>query len=116
MSTELLDYLRTLPGRCRCGAHVETQGCRCGGDEWQVFSRALRTAALPDGTVHVNHVRPLIRGLVAPKSIGTFYRRAKSLGLLVDVDRWEDSTDEAGGNTDKPARVYDAGPNLRSAA
>lgn len=67
--------------------------------------------------MHVNDVRPLIRGRVAPKHVGQMYRRAKSLGLLVDVDRWEPSTDEAGANTDKPARVYDAGPNLsRSAA
>ena len=115
----MIPALAARPDRCAHGfAPVQHPDlCNCAElSEWSIFTRALRAAALPDGTVHVNHVRPLIRGAVAPKSIGTFYRRAKSLGLLVDVDRWEDSTDEAGGNTDKPARVYDAGPNLRSAA
>lgn len=116
----MIPALAARPDRCDHG-YAEIQHpalCNCDDmGEWATFARALRTARRNDDTVHVNDVRPLIRGRVESKHIGQFYRRAKSLDLLVDVDRWEPSTDEAGGNTDKPARVYDAGPNLlRSAA
>jgi hypothetical protein len=115
----LLAYLQALPDRCDHGyAEVQhPQLCNCAEfGEWSIFARALRSVVRSDGTVHVNDVRPLVRGRIAPKHVGSLYRRAKSLGLLVDVDRWEPSTDHEGANVDKPARVYDAGPTLRSAA
>ena len=51
-------------------------------------------------------VRPLIRGRIAPKHIGSLYRRARSEGLLVDTGQLEPSTDAAGRNTDKQSRIY----------
>lgn len=106
-------YLRADPARCSgCGYHVETQGCRCGGSEWDIFTRAVRQVASPDGTVSQNKVRPLIRGRVNPKHIGQLYRRARSAGLLIDTGEREPSTDSRGRNADKLARLY----KLRSAA
>lgn len=75
-------------------------------DEWSVFLAALRKSVRDDGTVHQCDVRPLIRGKVAPKSIGTFYRRAKSCGLIVDTGQIEPSSDTAGRNSDKFSRIY----------
>lgn len=93
-------------GRCGgCGFHVETQGCRCPGGEWATFLAALRVAAV-DGIVHQSAVRPLIRGRIEAKHIGTLYRRAKAEGLLVDTGEREPSNDVAGRNTDKLDRIY----------
>lgn len=102
-----LDTLTRLPGRCTdCGYHVATQGCACADvGEWSIFVAALRTAAV-DGEVHQSRVRPLIRGRIAPKMIGTLYRRAKREGLLADTGRREPSDDVAGRNTDKLDRIY----------
>ena len=102
----LTETLTRLPGRCSCcGYDVERQGCKCGGTEWQTFVAALRTAAR-DGLVHQSAMRPLIRGRVQPKHIGTYYRRAKAEGLLVDTGEREPSDDVAGRNADKLDRIY----------
>lgn len=103
-------YLRTLPGRCQgCGHHTPTQGCRCPGGEWRVFRDALIAVAESDGTIHQSHMRRLIRGRIAPKSIGTLYRKAKAEGLIVDTGAREPSDDRAGRNSDKLDRVYALG-------
>ena len=108
--TALDTYLRTLPGRCGgCGFHTAVQGCRCApvapSSEWAVFVAAIRQAAR-DGEVHQSDVRPIIRGRIEPKHIGTLYRRAKAEGLLSDTGRREPSNDVAGRNSDKLDRVY----------
>lgn len=112
-------YLATQPDRCPgCGHHAETQGHGAGcaptapaapTGEWPTFVAALRRAARSDGTVHQCDVRPLIRGRVKPKHVGTFYRQAKADGLLVDTGDREPSNDAAGRNTDKLDRIYALG-------
>ncbi|GAA2007843.1 hypothetical protein [Nocardioides kribbensis] len=103
----LHNYLRNLPGRCTsCGSHLATQGCTCPGGDWVIFTSALRTVADQTGTIHQSAMRRLIRGRVAPKAIGTFYRRAKAEGLIVDTGEREPSNDVAGRNADKLDRIY----------
>lgn len=105
--TGLETYLRALPGRCQgCGHHVPTQGCKCPGGDYAVFKDALRSVAEKDGTVHQRHMRRLIRGRIAPKQIGLFYRKAKAEGLIVDTGEREQSDDVAGRNGDKLDRLY----------
>lgn len=77
-------------------------------DEWAVFVAAI-TQAARDGEVHQSAVRPLIRGRIEPKHIGTLYRRAKAEGLLTDTGRREPSNDVAGRNSDKLDRIYALG-------
>lgn len=102
-------YLATRADRCSgCGYH-EVQGCHCSGSEWSVFAAAVRKVARADGTVHQSDVRPLIRGKVAPKSVGQMYRRAKSEGLLRDTGEREPSNDARGRNLDKLDRIYSLG-------
>ena len=104
-------YLATRADRCPgCGHHVPTQGCACApvapASEWSIFRAAVLAAARADGTVHQSDVRPLIRGRVAPKHVGTFYRRAKADRLIRDTGEREPSDDVAGRNADKLDRVY----------
>lgn len=107
--TALDAYLAEQPDRCQHGYHLTLQHpdlCDCQPPaEWPLFVAALRRAKRVDGTVHVNDVRPLIRGRIAPKHIGTLYRRAVTEGLLAFIG-WEPSTDAAGRNADKQARYY----------
>ncbi len=105
--------LATYPGRCPdCEYHVATQGHgqECApvapADEWGTFVSALRQARRPDGTVHANDVRPLIASIYS-KHRGQLYRRAKSDGLIRDTGMKEPSTDVAGRNSDKEARIYE---------
>lgn len=102
--------LHALPDRCSLGfAEIHhPQFCACDEmGEWAIFSRALRSVVRADGTVHVNDVRPLVRGRIPAKHIGGLWRRAKTLGLVRDTGRWEESTDERGRNSDKLARIYE---------
>lgn len=100
-------FIRRQPGRCKgCGFHLETQGCRCLGSEWQFFLMALKQATRADGTIHQRDVRPLIRKKIAPKHIGLFYRRARSEGLISETGTWEQSDDVVGRNAHKPERIY----------
>ena len=103
--TTLVASLATLPGRCTsCGFHVRTQGCRCPDGEWITFVSALRAAAV-DGVIHQSAVRPLIRGRIEAKHIGQLYRRARTEGLLREVDH-ERSDDAAGRNSHRLEPVY----------
>lgn len=103
--------LAHAPGRCAHGYAAEQHPhfCACStpgvSDEHSTFVAALRTARREDGTVHVNDVRPLVRGRIAPKHIGTLWRRAVAERLITFVG-WEDSTDAVGRNADKKSRVY----------
>lgn len=104
-----LATLATLPGRCAHGYHLATQidlCADCKPDEWTTFLAALRAAVRDDATIHQADVRPAIRGKVAPKHVGSMYRRAKSDGLIVDTLEREPSNDAAGRNTDKLDRIY----------
>ena len=103
-----LDALALLPGRCAHGFHVSQRAlCEdCTPSEWSLFRTAVLSVVREDGTVHQGDVRPLIRGRIAPKHIGSLYRRARSEGLLVDTGQLEPSTDAAGKNTDKQSRIY----------
>jgi len=77
--------------------------------EWRVFTDALtRVAHANAGRVDQNDVRPLIRGHIAPKRIGSFYRRACLDGLLV-ADGYSTSTDHEGRNAGRPMRCYRMG-------
>jgi len=111
----LATWAATQPNRCSLGfalAHHPTF-CACSDlGEYAVFVSALRQAVRQDGTVHQCDVRPLVRGRVAPKHVGTLYRRAKAEGLLADTGEREPSNDVAGRNADKLDRIY----ALRSAA
>lgn len=87
--------------------HPQCCACKVGvTSEWSVFLAALRSAG-HDGLVHQRDVRPLIRGRIEPKHIGTLYRRAKAEGLLVDTGDREPSDDTAGRNADKLDRIYE---------
>lgn len=77
--------------------------------EWRTFTNAVtRVAHAHDGQVDQNHVRPLIRGHIAPKRIGSFWRRACLDGLLV-VDGYSISDDREGKNAGRPMRCYRLG-------
>jgi hypothetical protein len=74
--------------------------------EWRTFTDAVvRVAHSHGGRVDQNDVRPLIRGRIAPKRIGAFWRRACLEGLLV-VDGWSVSDDREGRNAGRPMRCY----------
>ena len=102
------------PGRCSYGYAQQQHPdlCGCSESEWAIFAAAVRAVVRTDGTVHQGDMRPRLRGKVAPKAIGTLYRRAKAEGLLVDTGEREPSNDARGRNTDKLDRIY----ALRSAA
>lgn len=75
--------------------------------EWRTFTDALvRVAHSHAGQVDQNHVRPLIRGKVAPKRIGGFYRRACLEGLIEATPDWSISEDVEGRNAGRPMRCY----------
>lgn len=75
--------------------------------EWTEYLTAVRhCAALDGGLVRPNRLRPLLRGVVAPRRIGAFTNRAKAERLLVDAGEWEVSDDHHGRNAGRPMRVY----------
>ena len=99
-------YLTSRPGRCSgCGCHVATQGCRCAGGEWSLFVAALRASVREDGTVHACDVRPLVRGRIEPKHIGSSWRKARQSGLITEVGH-ERSDDEQGRNAGRMEPYY----------
>lgn len=74
--------------------------------EFADFLSVVRSvAAAHGGEVDQNHVRPQIRGRVAPKRIGSFYRRACLDGVLA-VDGYSISDDHEGRNAGRPMRRY----------
>jgi hypothetical protein len=75
--------------------------------EWQEFLTALEYAAMKGGgVVNPNTLRPLVRGLIAPKRLGAFTRRALAQGLMAWRGEWQISDDIAGHNGGRPMRVY----------
>lgn len=74
--------------------------------EWRTFTDALITVANVDGVVTQNAMRTLLRGKVAPRRTGPFYRRACLEGLLVATGDWEVSDDHEGRNAGRPCRIY----------
>lgn len=76
-------------------------------DPWALFVRVLRAKVRPDGTVHVNDVRELLRGRIEPHKLSSLWREAKSAGLIAHHG-WEPSTDERGRNDHAPARIWKA--------
>lgn len=103
----LVEWLAADPERCSHGYHRTAQACpACAPTtEWGIFTAALREAARPNGEVHQDDVRPLIRGRIQPKHIGTLYRRAKAERVLTFL-RKEPSGDVAGRNTHHDQPVY----------
>ena len=101
-------WSRTRADRCPQGyAPAQHPGlCECTDAEWHIFTAAVRSVVRPDGTVHQGDMRPRLRGKVAPKAIGTLYRRAKAEGLIRDTGEREPSNDFAGRNGDKLDRIY----------
>ena len=74
--------------------------------EWQTFvEAALRIGTRDGGLIDQNDLRPMIRGLIAPKRIGPFYRRACLEGWL-RAEGWSTSTDTEGRNAGRPMRTY----------
>ena len=101
-------WAKSQPNRCSYGYAPEQHpgACECSESEWSVFVAAVRQAASLDGTVRQAKVRPLIRGKIPPRHIGTLYRRAKAEGLIRDTGEREPSNDFAGRNGDKLDRIY----------
>lgn len=81
--------------------------------EWAAFIHAVhRVADQHHGRVDQNDLRPLLRGVVAPKRTGAFYRRASLEGLLRPTGEWSVSDDVVGRNAGRPVRVYELGGDL----
>jgi len=72
--------------------------------EWRLFVSALE-AAVDNGLVRPNDLRPRLRGRVAPRRIGAYTNRALKLGLVAYTGDWQVSDDHEGKNAGKPARV-----------
>jgi hypothetical protein len=113
--TGLDAWAAAQPDRCEHGFSPLQRGIHdctpiAPTSEWSLFVAALRSAARSDGLIHQTDVRPLIQA-IPHKHRGTYYRKAKSAGLIELVGK-EPSTDAAGRNTDKDQKVY----RLRSAA
>ena len=78
--------------------------------EWDAFVAALHKAADDQGVIYPNRLRPLVRGVVAPRRIGAFTNRAVRSGLVAYTGGWQVSDDVDGGNAGKPARVMRLSP------
>ena len=74
--------------------------------EWHIFADALRSVALPDGTIPPAALRESLRGNVAPKRIGAFTCRAVAEGLIESTGQAVKSTDHQGRNGNKWSTVY----------
>jgi len=86
---------------------VRDEGHPSADFEWSEYVTALRhCAARDDGLVYPNRLRPLVRGVVAPKRLGAFTHRAVCSGLLVSAGQWQVSDDTTGRNAGRPAKVY----------
>lgn len=72
--------------------------------ERALFVAALRQAAR-NGLVRQNDVRPLVRGRIYHKHIGSLWTWALACGLVAELDR-EPSTDAAGRNTHHDSGIY----------
>lgn len=75
--------------------------------EWAAFVGVLSaTASLHHGRLDQNDYREQLRGVVAPRRIGAFHNKAVAEGLIEATGDWSISTDHAGRNAGRPARVY----------
>lgn len=104
----LATVLAADPERCAQGFHLSQHPRWCGcteGTEWAIFLRVVQECVRADGLVHVNDARPKLRGRLEPSHIGQSWGRAHRDGLIAHHG-WEPSTDVAGGNSDKLARVW----------
>ena len=87
---------------------VADQGHVSADVEWSTFTHAIQRVAYANGgRVDQNHMRPLIRGAVAPRRIGSFYRRATLEGLIRPTGDWSISDDTEGRNAGRPVKVYE---------
>lgn len=84
---------------------VRDEGHPSADHEWELFADALRDAADDLGVIRPNALRPLVRGVVAPRRIGAFTNRALAEGLVEYTGEWQVSDDNAGRNGGKPARI-----------
>lgn len=75
------------------------------GEEWDTYVTALHAAADATGRIDPNRLRPLLRGVVAPRRIGAFTHRAVTSGLVAYTGEWVVSDDLTGRNAGKPCRV-----------
>ena len=105
------DLTKQHPGLCQCpqtpaaGPQVGKPG-PVAGQEWSIFTAALRSAVRADGTICQTRARAAYRGRIEPRHLGSLYRKARDRGLIVDTGEREESTDTPGRNADKLARVY----------
>lgn len=77
----------------------------CGAEfEWDQFVAALHVAADQFGVINPNRLRPLLRGVVAPRRVGAFTHRALSSGLVEYTGEYVVSDDTEGRNGGKPCR------------
>lgn len=90
-------------------ALVSDEGHVSTDHEWETFCAAILAVSVPHGWVRPNAMRELLRGKVAPRRIGAFYRRACLEGLLSATGDYEVSDDREGRNIGRPARVYRLG-------
>lgn len=75
--------------------------------EWAEFRTALAHVARTNGgVIDQNRMRPLTRGVVAPRRTGAFYRRACLEGLIAPTGDWSVSDDTEGRNAGRPMRTY----------
>ncbi|HEY0889434.1 MAG TPA: hypothetical protein VGE38_07480 [Nocardioides sp.] len=108
---DTIDYAAFLCDAPVCtSCEIRRLRARRESDEWSVFVSALRQAAV-GGVVRWNDVRPIIRGRIFHKHIGSLVKKAKAQGLLVEIKR-ESSADAVGRNTHHDSGVY----RLRGAA
>ena len=84
-------------------------------DEWAVLVAAVnKVAAEHDGEVDWTHVRPIIRGRIEPKHVGTLVRRARREGLLIE-DHFHRSEDVVGKNAGRMEPKYRIGTTAQEA-
>lgn len=72
--------------------------------EWHAYLDALRQVAGPDGVVDPNRLRPLLRGVVAPRRIGALTNKALHSDVIEYTGEWVESDDTEGRNGGKPCR------------
>jgi hypothetical protein len=74
---------------------------------WARYVEALATVARDNGgVIRPNALRPLVRGVIAPKRIGAHARRALLEGLVRPNGEYEESDDVDSRNAGKPVRCW----------
>lgn len=75
-------------------------------EEYDEFKRCLRFVSCDTGIVNPNHMRELVRDVIAPRRISAFYHKASAEDLIRATGEWEISDDKQGGNAGRPVRLY----------